>query len=362
MYNVFTDFHHASLLNSLIMLFEGRLGGHVYRPIGTEWHTQGYWKIYDHPATVEQFLGINGATPDGTPLLNEVEATQIPVNDKNQMLFDKPQIFHCHDIETGGTNKAITFDGFMSMDFDIVIASIPQHIEPFRKLCELHPNKPKLIFQVGNQWVIEAGNVPNVMASAKVNFPAGIHAITYHQEFDTTIFSPDFDMPLIKQVSSFVNCFDVADIFKMDWFVFEGVEKMLPDWNFKALGGQCRDGAAHGSKELAAFIKDSRFVWHTKTGGDGYGHIVHNAAACARPLIVRKAHYFGKLAEPLMIDGKTCIAIDGLNSDQIKNKIEHYSQHDEWLKLSHGIYDSFKANVDFEAEFVNLKQFLLTLK
>jgi hypothetical protein len=71
-YNVFTDFHHASLLQSFILLFEKRLGGNVFRPIGMEWAEKGFWKIYDHPATREQYLGLNGATPDGTPRLNEV--------------------------------------------------------------------------------------------------------------------------------------------------------------------------------------------------------------------------------------------------------------------------------------------------
>src|SRR3990167_1968898 len=104
-YNVFTDFHHAGLLNSLIMLFEGRLGGAVYRPIGTEWHEKGYWKIYDHPATVQQYLGIGGAAPDGSPKLNQVVGGPISQG--------VPLLYFCKDIDSGKTNKAITFEGFM---------------------------------------------------------------------------------------------------------------------------------------------------------------------------------------------------------------------------------------------------------
>jgi hypothetical protein len=70
-------------------------------------------------------------------------------------------------------------------------------------------------------------------------------------------------------------------------------------WEFKSYGGQCRDGACHGSKQLADSINNTSYVWHTKNGGDGYGHIIHNACACAKPLIVKKEYYKGKLAEIL---------------------------------------------------------------
>ena len=348
MYNVFTDFHHSSLLNSLIMLFEGRLGGSVYRPIGMDWHTEGYWKIYDHPATAQQFLGINGATPDGTQPLNNV-------------ITNDHGFYLCKDIENGSYNQAITFQRFMNMPIDIVIASIPQHIEPFKKLCEVHPSKPKFIYQVGNNWQIEARSVSNVMASANIDLPPNIHGIKYHQEFDLNIFSPSLQYERAKVIRSFVNCFNVDDLFKSDWQLFVNTEQVMPEFTFQALGGQCRDGAAHGSNELAGMMHNSLFVWHTKTGGDGYGHIVHNAAACGTPLIVRKENYIGKLAEPLMIDGETCITIDGLNIEQIKNKIEHYSQRDEWFRLSNGIYNTFKKNVNFDAEQVAIEQFLKSL-
>lgn len=48
---VFTDFHHGSLLYSLILLFEKRLRGTIITPIGQEWHTHGYWKIWEQPDT-----------------------------------------------------------------------------------------------------------------------------------------------------------------------------------------------------------------------------------------------------------------------------------------------------------------------
>lgn len=363
MYNFFTDFHHASLLNSLIMLFEGRLGGNLYRPIGMEWAEQGFWKIYDHPATQLQYLGINGATPDGTRPLNEVvgkDALEPPRRGK----------YLCQDIDSGQTNKAITLDAFMEMKVDIVIASIPQHIEPFKRLCELHPNKPKLIYQVGNAWEY-SGDVKNVMASAKISVPQGVNYIEYHQEFDTAIFNP-FDSrygdaevlkkPEGNTIRSFVNCFSLDGMFAEDWRLFQEVEQILHDWEFECLGGQCRDGAAHGSKEVASKMSKSKFIWHTKRGGDGYGHVLFNSAAVGRPLITKKSYYIGKLGEKLMIDMETCINIDNLSPGQIADKINWFSEPDIYRQMCANVYTNFKKYVDFDQEEQKLRKFLSNLQ
>lgn len=55
---VLADHHHDDLYESLRILFEDRLGWELYRPIGTEWYTEGYWDVYNHPDTVTQYLGL----------------------------------------------------------------------------------------------------------------------------------------------------------------------------------------------------------------------------------------------------------------------------------------------------------------
>jgi hypothetical protein len=345
---VFTDFHHQSLLQSFILLFEGRLGGEVYRPIGMEWFNKGYWKVYQHPATVEQFLGIGGATPDGTKKLNEVE----------KVIGDR--IFYCHDIDSGRDNKAITYKGFMEMDFDIVIASLPDHIEPFYRLCQEHPNKPKLIYQVGNSWNYD-GNAPvkNIMASTKMGgISVGLNTIEYHQEFDTSIFYPVAGPMPDKNIYSFVNCFGIDGLFAEDWNFFSEMERQMPGWNFKTFGGQCRDGAVGPVEVLADKMREARFIWHTKLGGDGYGHVIHNVPAVGRPLIVKKQYYEGKLAEALLIDGVTCITIDGLSYQQVIHKITHYSNPELYEQMCQSAYENFKAKVDFDREEQEIREFL----
>lgn len=351
------------------------MGGNVYRPIGMEWAEKGFWKVYDHPATQAQFLDFGGATPDGTEPVNNV-ATQ---NDENgdYANFD---VFFCFDIDSGKFNKAITFDGFIRKKIDIVIASIPQHIEPFRRLCDLHPNKPKLIYQIGNSWNItreQASQLDAVMASAIVPFLGNMNGhngqplplIQYHQEFDTDIFSPwdnDFGEGYFKgtnnkTVSSFINCFGLDGLFSQDWQLFQQIEEMMPDWKFKSFGGQCRDGAAHGSRELAAKMLDSSFIWHTKNGGDGYGHVLHNSAAIGRPLIIKRQYYFGKMGEYLIKDGETAIIIDGLSPQQIVDKINYYSKPTRYKTMCKNVVENFKATVDFDKEFVTLQKFISSL-
>ena len=362
---ILTDFHHGSLLQSLILLFEKRLGGEVYRPIGREWFDQGYWKVYDHPATVEQFLGIGGNTPDGTAKLNEVVA------------HPAPDIYKCHDIDSGTDNKAITIKGFFDRHFDIVIASIPQHVEPFKKLCATHKDHPKLIYQIGNAWTTEAAMAPNIMASAIINdVPREINFISYHQEFDTEIFYPSFPpiyekhgnliltclcIPLGKNIYSFVNCFDTAEHFANDWLLFQQVEKEMADWTFKVHGGQCRDGAIGPTHKLADKMREARFIWHVKAGGDGYGHVLHNALAVGRPLIVKKSYYIGKLAEPLLIDGVTCIDIDGLSYPQIIDKIVYNSEPGRYFAMCKAAYDNFCRVVYFDKEHKNIEIFFSKL-
>lgn len=364
MYKIFGDQHHLSLFNSLRLLFEKRLGGLLYRPIGKEWVEQGYWRmaeLYNNsPETIEQYLGIRPdyIPADGSMKLNKVERIE-------------DGVYYILDPEYDYYHRAITLEKFMQVDIDIVIASIPQHIASFARLCEAHPKKPKLIYQVGNSWTVNEGYAKNIMASAIIpNVPADTNIVTYHQEFDLDIFYPDrlrhANYPTLskmpeKNIYSFVNCFNTAQHYKGDWLNFLEIEKQMPDWNFKSYGGSCRDGAANGARALADKIREARFVWQVKMGGDGYGHILHNTAACGRPMITRRWDYVGKLGERLLIDGVTCIGIEGLSIQEMKNKIEYYNEPVRYVKMCFDTYQNFKKVVDFDREEKDLTNFLNNL-
>lgn len=331
------------------------MGGELYRPIGEEWFTRGYWKmaeIYNnHPATVAQYLGIN--------------ETHRPAGDGLYLVTDPGHNFD---------QRAITLDYFMAHDFDIVLATIPMHLDSFARLANDHPNRPKTIYQIGNQWNIGINSpIKNILASARLlTKPAGFNIIEYHQEFNLDIFHPgypyqDCDTTLTQSepapvIRSFVNCFNTASIYQYDWLQFLEVEQALGSgWLVQSYGGSCRDGNANGEQEVADMMRESRFIWHVKYDGDGYGHVIHNAAAIARPAIVKLAYYRGKLAGDLMIDGLTCIGIDGLSVDEIVNKINYYSDSERYRKMASATYQNFKQIVDFDGEARAISNFVENL-
>lgn len=343
-------FHHSALLRSIILLFENRLGANVYRPIGTEWHEQGFWKVFDHPNTVNQYLSVDqGYRPaDGTPPLN---------------LFTYPQdaerdVYYCADPENETYNKAITFEKFKQMDIDIVIATIPAHIEPFKKLIREHKPNAKLILQVGNNWNWEQMGVDNVMASTYPKpVPKNINAVFYHQEFDLGTFYPEFDYPKAN-VYSFVNIIQNTT----DYGLFQHYKKKMKEFNFKAYGGQCPDGNMNGIFELADKMREARFIWHLKPGGDGFGHVIHNAFAVGRPVITRKSHYKECLAEDLFIDGQTCIDLDQHNETENMELIRYWSEEANWERMAKTVYNRFQNVVDYDEEERRIRQFLNRLK
>ncbi len=346
---VFADLHHTGLYDSLHLLFEKRLGGTLLRPVGLDWEVCGYGRMADlynkAPSTIIQFLGITGVKeePYLPPFSNQ------PLN----TITEKTDEYYKIDVPPYG-NKALTIEQFKKMDIDYVIASHPIHYDSFKRIItELKPTA-KLICQFGNRWLINQYDCKNVMASlAPQPVPEGVNAVFYHQEFDTDIFC--YKPPVYsKKIKAFLHCFDEYP----DNVFFYDLERRLPDWDFKAHGATSRDGVITGYQEIADAMHDSQFIWCVKSVGDGFGHIIHNAFACGRPPIVRRSYYAGQLAEQLMEDEKTCLQIDGLNPEQMVNKLLEYSKSDKYEQLSKNAYNKFKEVVDYDKEQKDIERFL----
>lgn len=304
MTRVFCDFHHSSLLRSFVLLFERRLGMEVYRPIGMEWFDEGFWAINDQRDTAMQFLDIDSQPRDNTPPLNTPEWQKA---DGTYEILD-PGAKSAH--------KACTLAFFKNNQFDYVIASIPAHIPLFKRLiAEFQPNA-KLIIQMGNNWNLEALEGENVLASIAPQFAPGVNAHFYHQEFDLQVFH-DTPVPAVRKVYSFLNIIQQSGI---GWADYADLKRLLErsGWEFRAYGGQCPDGNMTGPHQLASKMREAAFVFHVKPGGDGFGHIIHNAYAVGRPVITRPSHYRGQLAEQLLVPG-TFIDLDRYGRGEVKN-------------------------------------------
>lgn len=341
---VLVDFHHNSLLRSLIMLFEDRLDIDVYRPIGMDWFYHGYWGINNNYDTAKQFLSRGQIPSDGTCPLNTVRS-------------NKKGIYYCYDPGGQQTNRACTLDYFKRGTFDYVVASIPAHIPMFKKLIRKYCPHAKLIIQVGNNWGISEYQGENILASIKPFDIQGVNAIFYHQEFDLNIFNVRPHEPT-KKIYSFVNVLENMPQAQED---FNELERLLKPYGYQmcSFGGQNRDGNMNGPQELADKMAEADLILHSKPGGDGFGHIIHNAYAMGKPVIIRSSHYRGQLAESLFAQG-TFLDIDKLGRNLTAEAIKALDP--ERLQfMGEAAHRRFTEVVNYEEEAREIKYWLRSL-
>lgn len=344
---VLVDFHHSSLLRSLVLLFEKRLGYDVYRPIGMEWYDEGFWAINNLEDTAKQFLEVGSQPVDNTPGLNIV----------NNGTSEPLDVFKVWDPGMQSTHWACTLDFFKRTPFDYVIASVPQHVAIFRELIDKYNPKAKLIVQMGNNWALDHLHGHNVLASIAPQ-DSSVNAVFYHQEFDLKIFKPTPNHRM-KRISSYVNVIEQIPVAK---FTYERMKEVLgpQGWEVNAFGGQCPDGNKTGPKELAESMMADDFVLHVKPHGDGYGHILHNAYAIGRPVITNASDYKDQLGEYLLKDG-TFINLDEFPS--LDDAIAYVADmSDDHLKyMSEMARERFYEVVNFRKEAKEIEKWLKTL-
>lgn len=346
MKRVLVDFHHSSLLRSLVLLFEGRLGMEVYRPIGMQWFEQGYWGINNQIDTAEQFLGVGSQPIDNTPALNEIG---MDPEDGTYRVFD-PGMKSSH--------RAATLQYFKTHQFDYVIASIPAHVALFEALIAEYQPNAKLIVQMGNNWDLDRWAGYNVLASIAPQ-PSAANAIFYHQEFDLNIFK-DTPVAPARKIYSFLNIIQNSGIGWEDYSVLKRNMERL-GFEFKAFGGQCPDGNMTGPDELASKMREAAFVFHVKPGGDGFGHIIHNAYAVGRPVITRSSHYKGQLAEQLLVPG-TFIDLDRYNHEDVQQIImQLFRDPDSLVKMGRDAAHRFDEVVNYKKEAEEIATWLSVL-
>lgn len=349
--NVFIDFHHTDLLHSLQLLFEKRLGYNLFRPIGVEWYTEGFWNVYPHLDTAKQYLQLTDArSADGTQILNEATRTNL----------EQMGTYTIPDKHNNTYHKAITLNRFKEIDIDIVIASIPQHIPLFKKLIQEYKPNAKLIVQMGNmfhEYMNNLHEIPNLMASTiPFSVPPTCNAVFYHQEFDTDVFKPTLEAPQ-RLITSFINVYPnnggYAD--------YAALKSMMPDYEFKSYGASTDDGVIDTTTQMASIMNKSYFGFHSKRMGDGFGHILYNWFACGKPVITRLSDYKGKLGEELLADGETCINLDACSFDEVRDKIINIPP-EKYQWMCQQVHDRFKRCVNYDHEENKIRNFLHNLK
>lgn len=332
---ILADWHHGNLYYSLHLLAK-RLGAELYRPIGTDWFTQGWWKVAEPYGnaedTIGQYLAINN---DG----------YIPYKNLNGDNRVEDDVYYVNDGENNFIHKAITFEKFKQMQFDIVLASHPLH-GIWKDLLQYQPNA-KFIQQIGNEG--QTSDAENILCSTTDFKPKDYqNVITYHQEIDMN------DCFYIKPtqhkaIKSFVVSMPEPEIYEM-------YKNALPEFDFKAHGVGSPDGTVSGSL-IPQMMRDSAFGFHNKLA-DGFGVVIHKWFANGRPVITRASYYKGKMAEPLLTDGITCIDLDKHSFEENLELIRYWSEPDNHIKMCQSAYDRFKEVVDFDREASEIKVWL----
>lgn len=269
---VLADRHHADLYESLLRLFEDRLGWEVYAPIGLEWADAGIWDYANgHPGVTLQFLGLN-------------EGIHTLAGDHYEEVW--PQ--HPDRVQ-----KLVTLDQFRAMRWDWLLASVTQHEAKWHHLAA----------DIGARSILQVGNVGQpvdwglshvVLAAANIAVPEG-RGVVYHPEFDRHIYRyEDPTDPYL--VTSFMNCLPDAGQAYTDWLA---LQEALPEFRFREYGILGRDGIEGPSSRIGDLMREAGWAFHNKPQGDGYGFVIHQWASVGRPLVGRKSYYRNCLAAPL---------------------------------------------------------------
>ncbi len=348
--NVFQDYHHGDCYESSRYLFEDRLHGHLFHPIGLDWETEGFWTYADKQipeikeGIVKQYLDFK--IQDGMGASGEW--------------------FIRHNAVHGSVHKMLTLEQFFKVPIDIIICSVTNHEEPFWKLAKMHPSKPKLIRQTGNiSEHINYDIIKNLMVATipEVPIPENVSYVVYHPEFSYDIFRYEDPLPFgKKRITNMMNCLPnhippISDYFS----IYKSYKESLPDFDWKMHGILGEDGNLDYVRDVAKAIRGSTFIWHTKFGGDGYGFTIHYAYSCGRPIITKGSDYHNKFAGKLLEDGVTCIDLEKRSKESNIRLIRELAKPERHLEMCKEARSRFEAVVDWEKEFKEICKFLENL-
>lgn len=349
---VLADFHHGYLLESLYMLFEDRLGWELYRPIGTEWYTEGYWLVFDAMDTAEQYLGLHHgealkAKQDANPLGDD-PWKNAGLEQVDDGLYEVPSLEFAPR-----RYRAVTLACAKEMKFDFVLSSTPDHFPRTERFRQEFQPQAKHIWQCGNPWSCPPG-ARNILNSTTSPMPPWVNEVRYHQEFDSkTRFVPPkitslgtWPSVLIKTVANLLHYGDLKR--------FREVKELMPEFRFLAHGAGNADKSIPEHVFAHTLRTEIGFLWHAKRD-DGYGYNLHTAAACGKPIICNASALRNQKAGPLLT-AYGCLNLDVESNDGIARGIREIAA--RYPVISERIRKRFEEVCNFDAEFPAIQKFL----
>jgi len=320
------DRHHDGLFYSLQLLFEDRLGGTVYTPIGHDWWDSGIWRFgeqYGDDRLARQFL-------DAGPY-------------RNGIAYDP----HHPERPIHG----ITLDEAREMPWEYVVATAQDNQTGFKRFAD--EVGAKFVLAVGNRSQFIDWNLdPLALISSEVDIWA--RGIRVHQEFEQRTFGYRDPAEATPAIRSFINCFDSMPCSRLH----QAIRPLLPEFTFGVHGIDGADGNIETVAEIADLMASSAFGYHDKEHGDGFGHIVHDWASIGRPLIGHRLHYEGLMAENLWQDGVTCIDLANRNLEDSAAMIRDiWADKPRYRAMCQNIRAEFNR-IDYDAEAEQIRDLL----
>ena len=288
-----------------------------------EWFDKGYYLMHQHPEKREPLKYMAKRF-----LVNDIWDDKSPATRRG--CVDYPKL------------NTLTFEEFLDTDIDIILVTNRENEEPMSRLKQFKPNA-KLVRQVGNRF--DVSSYPNTMYSDLESFNInGGNKILYHQEFDLNLFRPQ-SITNFKNIYSFTHNLEKYEPAEELWTEHQ---HSFPEFNFQAFGRGNDGGFIYPKKDFIKKMLEATFIWQVKDW-EGYSHIIHNAFALGRPMILRREDIKGRIFEPL-IDETTCIFTDQI--DKLRTM-----SNQEILEMGQHCQDRFKEVVNFDDEFIKIKEF-----
>ncbi len=328
---LFTEYHHGGLLHSISLMFEKRLGIKVYTPTGKEWYENGYWRYSDNKEVIEQYLG-----------------------DKELYKKDDEYLYWLDKAENH-EHRRITLDQFKKEKFDYLLCTLEQDEEAYIQLKNKYQPQATLLRLVGNgnEYVYHYEYRKIIDTSGHLPYLVGRNKIVIHQEFDLNIFKYQ-PIKNYNVIGSFQNLPHRSPYYH----IWQNLKALLPEYKFIEHGIESDDGNITGIKELAQKMSECSIIYHLKHEGEGFGHIIHNALAIGRPVIVISNLYRNKIAAPLILDGSTSIWADRYTLMDLAERIKQFTEVGLLERISILIRDRFKKIVNFDENQKKLEDLL----
>jgi len=337
----------------------------LYCPEGNEWFKRGFVTIRP-PIGCQKFETIN----DIMDFPND-ECEKIEITDGLYQYHRKMEVDKGHYIQ-----KAITFDKFLEMDIDIILTTHFGHEQSFHHLVAMHKPNAKFIRQIANLHEKPSSYCKNILLQP-IYHPAdyedeppnrafkklGINYMFYYPEhYEGYCYTEPTNHKLVVNLA--------PDLLPEDVESFNSFQSDLPDFKFVLCGRN-----PNVSKEVFPYalpngfiphlllpkaIKDSAFIWYTKSHGGG-GFTFRQALACGRPIIGRK--HYSKLHAPMeseMYQHKiNCIDLDETRKGP--SLLREWSEPTQHIERCKNVAETFNRYMNFAEKAKEINTWIDTL-